>query len=430
MPIVGRPSQVEGAVPPSANVLVTGNMLPLSANTTINSLVISNTGIGSKDLNLAGHQLDVLSGGILRTGNNQDHASELNGTLTAGGTTPNSELQEMFGMDSTTVSIGANITDNPGVLAVGLTLSGGGNLNLSGTNTYTGQTFVSEGTLNIMTTASWPANADVTLSGGNMSNMTGSPLDVGDVVVAGGGIGGNNASLINADSYDVRSGSVSWVTGNGPFTKTTVGPASINGDNSSYSGNINVQQGLLQFSHRKSLGSGTVVVQPDGELGNFGEGDNFEGKITLNGGKLTLSGGTFARPVNFLGNVNVPVSSSIETNQTASTNLLTLLPSLAARLTKDGPAGTPPTGSSSVGNNSEFCSHRGTIEVLQTFVTDSQTDTLKLTGPQATSLSLTPSVILDASGFDGGVEFLNIDVYARRTIWVANGRRRRTTVPA
>lgn len=116
----------------------------MTANRTVGSLSLG-SGI---DVNAGGNALTISSGGLLSTGAT---ASTLtNGTVTAG-TTMDELIAHVFGAGGLQVS--AVIADNGE--AVDLTKTGDGVLTLSGTtaNTFTGATFVNDGTLALNKTA-------------------------------------------------------------------------------------------------------------------------------------------------------------------------------------------------------------------------------------------------------------------------------------
>jgi fibronectin-binding autotransporter adhesin len=120
----------------------------------INSLKIANT-LGAGTFNLDGHNLELMSGGLLFTGtsNFTISSSIAGGTLTSGllGTSQNNTnstgddlIIQDYGTGTLTISaVIANGPDGPSTL----TKAGPGTLVLSGANTYTGQTFVNGGLL-------------------------------------------------------------------------------------------------------------------------------------------------------------------------------------------------------------------------------------------------------------------------------------------
>ena len=127
----------------SVNATLTGDQT-MTANRTVGSLSLG-SGI---DVNAGGNTLTINSGGLLSTGAT---ASTLaNGSVTAGATM-DELIAHIFGAGGLQVS--AAIADNGE--AVGLTKTGDGVLTLSGTtaNTFTGTTYVNDGTLALNKTA-------------------------------------------------------------------------------------------------------------------------------------------------------------------------------------------------------------------------------------------------------------------------------------
>lgn len=136
---------------PAQNVKITATPTALTADTQINSLTIQqNTTNGSVATDVgASHILRVESGGIIVSGDL--NSSITNGTLTAG--TGAGTAGELFihvlGAAANPLTITSVIADN-GAGSVSLTKAGAGTLDLqNATNTFTGKTYISGGTLRI-----------------------------------------------------------------------------------------------------------------------------------------------------------------------------------------------------------------------------------------------------------------------------------------
>jgi autotransporter-associated beta strand protein len=216
-------------------------------------------------------------------------------------------------LNATTLTVGdANDTQFAGVIAGGngdLTKVGGGSLELSGANTYTGVTIVQAGTLNL--TGSVTSN--VTVSGGTLNLGNNNAIDaantlmvnvgalssdddarnVGNEVTVGGdfSITGNNLELsgpvalggadraVTVENTTNLSGVIS---GTGGLTKQGAGTLELSGDNT-YAGDTTLQTGTLNLT-----GSVDGDVTVDGGILVLG-GDNIidaAQSLNVNGGTL------------------------------------------------------------------------------------------------------------------------------------------------
>jgi autotransporter-associated beta strand protein len=120
------------------------------------------------------------------------------------------------------------------------------------TNSYTGGTFVNEGTLRLDASAMLADTGAVTVGGGTFDIQTFSDT-VGAVTLTSGSINGSGGTLTGT-SYAVQGGTVSAnLAGTvATMTKTTSGTVSLSGTNT-YTGNTLVSVGTLQFAKQVSL---------------------------------------------------------------------------------------------------------------------------------------------------------------------------------
>jgi fibronectin-binding autotransporter adhesin len=153
-----------------------------------------------------------------------------------------------------------------------LTVSGG-SLILSGTNTYTGGTFVSDGTLNLGASGALPANRAVTVNGGTLNIATFSPT-TGAVILSDGTISGSTGTLTGT-SYGLQNGSISAkLAGTGVIlTKTTPGIVTLSGANT-FTGGVVLTDGTLNINNATAVGTGPLTV-------TGGTLDSTAGSVTL-----------------------------------------------------------------------------------------------------------------------------------------------------
>ncbi len=219
----------------SINTAVTGNVLPVSDDLTINSLRMGN--IAAQTVNIAaGKTLTLTSGGLLffSTASQVIGSAVNQGSITSGG-------PELF---IYTQGTGPQII-NSAITGTGVTLvkSGANALTLNGTNTYDGGTTVNQGTLTVAATsniplAATPANGLVISGNGSVVTLAAAGLiDSGNIVTINGNASlnlvGNNtlAGLIYRDDGGGTGASVvNSLTGvltlNGNLVSTTANPAS------------------------------------------------------------------------------------------------------------------------------------------------------------------------------------------------------------
>ncbi|HHX9804640.1 TPA: fibronectin-binding autotransporter adhesin ShdA [Salmonella enterica subsp. enterica] len=203
-------------------------------------------------------------------------------------------------------SLGSGDIDNSGVLQVGegelkntlsgsgsLVKTGTGELTLSGDNSYSGTTTITDGTL-------IAANVNA--------------LGSGDI---------DNSGVLKVGEGELKN----TLFGSGSLVKTGTGVLTLSGDNS-YSGGTTISDGTLIADHADSLGSGDidnsgVLKVGEGELKNTLSGSGSlvktgTGELTLSGdnntyfGDTTIAGGTLiAANVNALGSGDIDNSGTL-----------------------------------------------------------------------------------------------------------------------
>lgn len=250
--------------------------LTLNAGVTVGS-VRFNDAIPTPTLTLNGtHTID--SGGILVTGN-----VGANATLITGGTLTSGNGQDLIVIQNNTsaaLTLDATITG-----AIGFTKSGGGQLILSGTNDYTGATYLNGGITTISSNAnlgSVSTGAAVYLNGGTLSVTSTATLDNAgsnqrDIV-----LGNNGGTLDVAASQTLTvSGSIS---GDGALNKTGAGTLALSGT-STQTGSTNVTAGNLQ------VGVNSIGQTGPGAVNLTGSGTVLSGSGVVQG-PVTVTTGT------------------------------------------------------------------------------------------------------------------------------------------
>lgn len=265
----------------------------LASDTHVNSITGSSETV---NLDLNRNLLTVESGGILS-------ASVSNGRITAGAAS-NYEL-----ILPRTARMNASIVDN-GDNAVSVTAIG----ELSGNNSYSGTTYVNEGTTTFTSSRSLPANTNLDVSGGTvqLNFGTGVPKKLKTIRIAEGGSLESpfrDRIALDFDELLLEKGGFGGVTivGEGTIRKTTPGSVSFAVEQSStFSGDIIVEAGYLEAF---AFDADPRFIVRGGMLGLVAAGNS---TIELAGGDLRVGDSFFNAIVNSPeGVINVSEASRI-----------------------------------------------------------------------------------------------------------------------
>ena len=233
-----------------------------------------------------GSNQKVTVDGILKTGNVTGGATISGGSYLQADANANMTIRTSRENDFLTIltPIVANGTN-------AVTKTGTGTLTLSGANTYTGGTYVTDGTLQVGASERLLNSGSLTVGGGtfNVQNFT---ETVGSVVLSSGAITGTGAGTLIGTSYDVRSGSASAIlAGPASLTKTTGDTVTLTGANT-YTGTTTVTDGTLVAAAPSGgalAGTTTITVNQNGTLA-LGANDQIN-----NAASMVLAGGTFSK---------------------------------------------------------------------------------------------------------------------------------------
>lgn len=233
---------------------------------------------GAADLNLGGFGLTVEQGGILVPATNSGNVSITNGTLTSDWSAGGHDLVlHHYGTGTATIS--ATITDNGGS-KVNFVNAGSGTTVLNGNNTYTGDTYLNGGVLEIS-------------SDSNLGLVNGSIAKIIRV-----NIGSDNGA-------NVTNRALTFTTTNSPTTAatgtyTTNGSSQISGLNltnggSGYTSGVFVSTDVNQDGTVAGNGNGGIrAIMDSGNLHFDGGTLRVRETMTLNGARTIFIGGNGA----------------------------------------------------------------------------------------------------------------------------------------
>jgi fibronectin-binding autotransporter adhesin len=283
-------------------------------------------------------------------------------------------LAVLFANNSVPYTIsGAPISGGTGVV-----IQGPGTVTLNSSNTYTGGTTLSGGTLKLGDPGAI-GTGPLGISGGTIDNTTGGPTTLtnnnaqiwaGNFTVAGtadgthdlnfgtGAVTLNSNSTMNVPAGTVTVGGAIGDGGNGlGITKAGAGTLVLAGV-SSYSGSTTVTGGVLSIAADNNLGAAPGAAQPAG--------------ITLNGGTLSVTAGTAANLA--AGNATINTNRGITLGASGGTiNIGFVTPTLTLGSETalvyngviSGPGGLTVTGQAGIDQSSQSILNLGAIATYQ-----------------------------------------------------------------
>ena len=222
-------------------------------------------------------------------------SSSTAGTNTISGSITLAGATTLAADPGSTLSVSGAIGDGGGGLA--LTLGGGGTFALSGPNTYTGATTISDGIVSITSDTPLDSTSGIEIDSGGELDLDGVTLATPFTSVTGtGAVGGNGGAIVSTGAASTLSGPISLsgaatfdaasgltisgvIGGTGSLVTAGAQPLSLTNTNT-YSGGTTISAGTtLAASAGGALGTNTVT--DDGEL-------DLSNSITLTNA-LTLS---------------------------------------------------------------------------------------------------------------------------------------------
>jgi autotransporter-associated beta strand protein len=230
----------------AANVRLTASTT-MAANSVINSLTINQTADTAINLG-AGNTLRVESGGVIFNNSDVYAGSLTGGSITAGtGENAAGELVVHVVNSATKPALMRSVIADNGTGAVTLTKASGGVLDLQTmTNTYSGPTYVSGGTLRINADANLGNGGDVILSGNGILDVTSSTAINGRTLRMSG-----HGTVIAAVGTNL--------TFNGNFEGTEWSSLALRGD-IDLTATSGVTLGALNIRTANNTGSSDVVL--------------------------------------------------------------------------------------------------------------------------------------------------------------------------
>jgi CSLREA domain-containing protein len=237
----------------------------------------------------------TITGGVLDLGDNGYTQSTSGAVSIRGGTIQNGKI----------IKSGAAYDGQAGTVSavldgsVGLNKTGTGTLlTLSGTNTYTGATTISAGTLALGKNNAIANTSSMTISGSSTTlYIDGFNNTVGPVTLQSGTISGTTG-VLSSSAYYVQSGTISVILGDGgALTKSTTGTVTLNKVNT-YTGSTTINAGTLALraNNANTIGNtSSITVNGSSAILDIDGNNNSMGPITLqNGGTITGTTGVLS----------------------------------------------------------------------------------------------------------------------------------------
>ncbi|ERS02997.1 autotransporter-associated beta strand repeat-containing protein [Labrenzia sp. C1B70] len=183
--------------------------------------------------------------------------------------------------------------------------SGAGTLSLTGTNTYSGGTAVSAGTL----------EANSTAISGNINVSSGATMRFNQM-----SIGSYSGAISGAGRFEKSGAGTLSLTGTNTYSGgTAVSAGTLEANSTAISGNINVSSGATMRFNQTSIGSYSGAISGAGRFEKSGAGTlSLTGTNTYSGGTAVSAGTLEANSTAISGNINVSSGATMRFNQTSN----------------------------------------------------------------------------------------------------------------
>ena len=155
--------------------------------------------------------------------------------------------------------------------AGGLAKDEAGVLSLGGANTYTGGTFIHDGTVKALVNGAIPTNSTVifdTMNSGATLDVNGKSLVFAGIHSLRGGLGtvAMNCGTITIGGGGSASSFAGVFTGTGLISKVGSGNLSLSGNNSGYVGRLVAEEGNVVLAASRALGAGENLIKTGARL--------------------------------------------------------------------------------------------------------------------------------------------------------------------
>lgn len=269
------------------NTAITGSYGPLSVATTVNTLRIGTSGAG-QSLDLGGNTLSLAGSGLLFAG--ADNYEIKNGKITGQAAGGSEVIANAAGAGTLTLS---SVIANNGTNATNLTKTGPGTVFINALNTYTGTTYVGQGTLKLGTSTAVGTSGP--LGNGNGALWVNSVVDLNGQNLTSAYVNGsfgtitNNSAIQstltfgqgNANMYN----SNLRISGNTKVIKTGTGYWDAGATNNDFTGGLIIDGTGAYGGGTASSFDSCSSISPKAIVGNTTLGT---GTVTLNAGRIWM----------------------------------------------------------------------------------------------------------------------------------------------
>jgi fibronectin-binding autotransporter adhesin len=310
--------------------LTTSTQQVVGASVAADSLKLGSN--GATDISIgSGNVLTLSSGGLLATGTG-GATIEGSGTLTAGSGASSATIYALVQDPNGVLTINAPIADNTATGTVSLVKAGPGKLVLGGAgNSYTGNTTLVQGTLQVTKVNFFNATGSLSLNFNTALDVDGNSQQFSAINIINGSIlnSGAPTSVTSTGAIAVQQGVVNVTLGGaGALTKTSTNTVTLNSSNS-YTGGTNVNAGTLVAAVSGAIPNNILSIA--GGTLDIGATNQTVGNATLTNGGIA-------------GTTGVLTAAFFDFNGSNSFTSGAVLSGTGANLTKELESGTTTTG--------------------------------------------------------------------------------------